>query len=60
MLFDADGIVSEKLVKRTKRKLAQSIVFEIIRTDIGVYEAKQGKGKDIASVLKNHYPRRAF
>ena len=51
--IDADGIVSEKLVKRTKRKLAQSTIFEIIRTDIGVYEAKQGKGKDIASVLKN-------
>lgn len=51
--IDAKGIVSEKLIKQSKRKLALSTIFEILRTDAGVYEAKQGKGKEITSVLKN-------
>lgn len=51
--IDAVGIVEEKLYKQSKRKLALSTVFDIVRTEAGIYEAKQGKGKDIINVLKN-------
>jgi len=51
--IDTKGIAKEKLVKQSKRRLALSTVFEIVRTDTGTYEARQGRGKDITSVLKN-------
>ena len=51
--IDAEGIVAEKLVKQGKRKQVFSKVFEIVRTESGLYEAIQGKGKDISNVLKN-------
>ncbi|MCF0106790.1 MAG: ATP-binding protein [Holdemanella sp.] len=51
--IDSFGIVTEKLSKQSKRKQALSVVFNIIRNEEGVYEAKQGKGKDIVNILKN-------
>ena len=51
--IDNRGIVSEELVKQSKRKLSKTTVFKITRNKEGLYEAILGKGKDITSVLKN-------
>ena len=51
--IDGFGIVAEKLVKQCKRKQARSTIFDITRDENGIYVAICGKGKDLASVLKN-------
>lgn len=51
--IDRSGIVLEKLEKQVKRKLALSTIFEIIRDESGKYASKQGKTKEITTVIKN-------
>ena len=51
--IDGKGIVSEKLEKRAKRKLAVQVIFEITRDKAGKFILVQSKIKEILTVLKN-------
>lgn len=51
--IDSSGIFREKLVKQSRRKAVEQVLFEIERSSSGKCERKAGKLKELATVLKN-------
>lgn len=51
--IDRSGIVREALYKQSKRKAAFLCLFEVERNNIGKYEKKEGKARELTAVLKN-------
>jgi hypothetical protein len=51
--LDERGIFREKLVKKSKRKSVEQVIYDIVRSTEGRYEAGTGKAKEMTTVLKN-------
>lgn len=53
VIVDTKGIYREKLIRSSQRKSAEHIVFDILRSQEGVYALQKGAAKEVTAALKN-------